>query len=170
MRKNEIWLAAAALLTLAAGLGLRDPWAPDEPRYALIAAEMLQSGNWSVTHLGGLVYAQKPPVYFWTSGCGRMAGRPSTRLSPALAAGRPGQPDAGLGPGAKALVQGDRLVGGAGAVGLRTVQHAGPRRADRCLAVLLHHAGPVRNTATPAAGAGLALVCARLPHQPEWVS
>ncbi len=65
LRKNELWLAAAALLTLAAGLGLRDPWAPDEPRYALIAAEMLESGDWSVTRLGGVIYAQKPPIYFW---------------------------------------------------------------------------------------------------------
>ena len=65
IRKNEIWLGAAALLTIAAGLGLRDPWAPDEPRYVLIAAEMLQSGDWSVTWLGGVIYAQKPPVYFW---------------------------------------------------------------------------------------------------------
>ncbi len=88
MRKNEIWLAAAALLTLAAGLGLRDPWAPDEPRYALIAAEMLQSGNWSVTHLGGLVYAQKPPVYFWTLAAAEWLGglRPGFLL-PSLLAG-----------------------------------------------------------------------------------
>ena len=88
MRKNEVWLAAAALLTLAAGLGLRDPWAPDEPRYALIAAEMLQSGNWSVTHLGGLVYAQKPPVYFWLLAAAEWLGglRPGFLL-PSLLAG-----------------------------------------------------------------------------------
>ena len=65
LRREEVWLAAAVLLTLAAGLGLRDPWAPDEPRYALIAAEMLRSGDWSVTRLGGVIYAQKPPLYFW---------------------------------------------------------------------------------------------------------
>lgn len=65
IRKKEAWLAAAVLLTLAAGLGLRDPWAPDEPRYALIAAEMLHSGDWGVTRLGGVIYAQKPPLYFW---------------------------------------------------------------------------------------------------------
>ena len=88
MRKSEVWLAAAALLTLAAGLGLRDPWAPDEPRYALIAAEMLQSGNWSVTHLGGLVYAQKPPVYFWILAAAEWLGglRPGFLL-PSLLAG-----------------------------------------------------------------------------------
>ena len=87
MRKNEIWLAAAALLTLAAGLGLRDPWAPDEPRYALIAAEMLQSGDWSVTHLGGLVYSQKPPVYFWVLAAAEWLGglRPGFLLASLLA-------------------------------------------------------------------------------------
>ena len=88
MRKNEIWLAAAALLTLAAGLGLRDPWAPDEPRYALIAAEMLQSGDWSVTRLGGVIYAQKPPIYFWLLAAAEWLGglRPGFLL-PSLAAG-----------------------------------------------------------------------------------
>ena len=88
MRKNEIWLAAAALLTLAAGLGLRDPWAPDEPRYALVAAEMLQSGDWSATRLGGVIYAQKPPVYFWLLAAAEWLGglRPGFLL-PSLAAG-----------------------------------------------------------------------------------
>ena len=88
MRRNELWLAGAALLTLAAGLGLRDPWAPDEPRYALVAAEMLQSGDWSVTRLGGVIYAQKPPLYFWLLAAAEWLGglRPGFLL-PSLAAG-----------------------------------------------------------------------------------
>ena len=86
--KNEIWLAAAALLTIAAGLGLRDPWAPDEPRYTLIAAEMLQSGDWSVTRLGGVIYAQKPPVYFWLLAAAQwLAGLRFGFLLPSLLAG-----------------------------------------------------------------------------------
>ncbi|MXZ26996.1 MAG: glycosyltransferase family 39 protein [Gammaproteobacteria bacterium] len=86
--KNEIWLGAAALLTLAAGLGLRDPWAPDEPRYALIAAEMLQSGDWSLTRLGGVIYAQKPPVYFWLLAAAQgLAGLRLGFLLPSLLAG-----------------------------------------------------------------------------------
>ncbi|MDE0453895.1 MAG: glycosyltransferase family 39 protein [Gammaproteobacteria bacterium] len=86
--KNEIWLAAAALLTIAAGLGLRDPWAPDEPRYTLIAAEMLQSGDWSVTRLGGMIYAQKPPVYFWLLAAAQwLAGLRYGFLLPSLLAG-----------------------------------------------------------------------------------
>ena len=86
--KNEIWLGAGALLTLAAGLGLRDPWAPDEPRYALIAAEMLQSGDWSLTRLGGVIYAQKPPVYFWLLAAAQgLAGLRLGFLLPSLLAG-----------------------------------------------------------------------------------
>ncbi|MDE0680985.1 MAG: glycosyltransferase family 39 protein [Gammaproteobacteria bacterium] len=88
IQKNEIWLGAAALLTLAAGLGLRDPWAPDEPRYALIAAEMLQSGDWSLTRLGGVIYAQKPPVYFWLLAAAQwLAGFRFGFLLPSLLAG-----------------------------------------------------------------------------------
>ncbi len=88
IRKKEIWLAAAALLTLAAGLGLRDPWAPDEPRYALIAAEMLESGEWAVTRLGGVIYAQKPPVYFWVLAVAEwLGGLRLGFLLPSLAAG-----------------------------------------------------------------------------------
>ena len=88
MRKGELWLAGAALLTLAAGLGLRDPWAPDEPRYALIAAEMLQSGDWSVTRLGGVIYAQKPPLYFWLLAAAEgLSGLRPGFLLPSLAAG-----------------------------------------------------------------------------------
>lgn len=88
IKKNEIWLGAAALLTIVAGLGLRDPWAPDEPRYALIAAEMLQSGDWSVTRLGGVIYAQKPPVYFWLLAAAQgLAGFRLGFLLPSLLAG-----------------------------------------------------------------------------------
>ena len=35
-----------ALLVLGAGLGLRDPWPSDEPRFALVAKQMFDSGHW----------------------------------------------------------------------------------------------------------------------------
>ena len=38
------WLLLIALIVLGAGLGLRDPWPADEPRFALIAKEMVESG------------------------------------------------------------------------------------------------------------------------------
>ena len=42
-----------------------DLWAPDEPRYAEVARETLEDGHWLVPHLGGRMYADKPPLYFW---------------------------------------------------------------------------------------------------------
>ena len=58
-------LLLAGALLIGAGLGLRDPWAPDEPRYVLIARDMLASGHWLFPSRGGEIYADKPPLYFW---------------------------------------------------------------------------------------------------------
>lgn len=44
---------------------MKDLWTPDEPRYALVAQEMLQSGDWVVLHANGEVYREKPPLLFW---------------------------------------------------------------------------------------------------------
>jgi 4-amino-4-deoxy-L-arabinose transferase-like glycosyltransferase len=46
-------------------MGARDLWNPDEPRYAQVAREMLETGDWIVPHLNGEVYPEKPPLYFW---------------------------------------------------------------------------------------------------------
>ncbi len=46
-------------------IGARDLWNPDEPRYAQVAREMLETGEWVVPHLNGDVYPEKPPLYFW---------------------------------------------------------------------------------------------------------
>lgn len=54
-----------AAVALGAGLGLRDPWPPDEPRFALIAREMVETGQWLFPHVAGHLYADKPPVFFW---------------------------------------------------------------------------------------------------------
>jgi 4-amino-4-deoxy-L-arabinose transferase-like glycosyltransferase len=58
------WLVGLALVLLGTGLGLRDPWAPDEPRFALVAQDMLRSGDWLVPRVGGDLYADKPPLFF----------------------------------------------------------------------------------------------------------
>src|SRR5512134_2994576 len=60
-----LWLLGIALAMMGAGLGLRDPWPADEPRFALIAQDMLRSGDWLVPRVGGDLYADKPPLYFW---------------------------------------------------------------------------------------------------------
>ena len=46
-------------------LGNRDLWAPDEPRYAQVALEMLESRNFILPRLNGEVYPDKPPLLFW---------------------------------------------------------------------------------------------------------
>ncbi len=60
-----LWLVGLALLLMGVGLGLRDPWPADEPRFALVARDMLRSGDWLIPRVGGDLYADKPPVFFW---------------------------------------------------------------------------------------------------------
>ncbi len=63
---REFWLLAfTALLVLGAGLGLRDPWPADEPRFALVAKQMVESGNWLFPHRGVELYSDKPPMLMW---------------------------------------------------------------------------------------------------------
>jgi 4-amino-4-deoxy-L-arabinose transferase-like glycosyltransferase len=59
------WLVGLGLLLMATGLGLRDPWPPDEPRFALVAQDMLRTGDWLIPRVGGDLYADKPPLFFW---------------------------------------------------------------------------------------------------------
>ncbi len=46
-------------------LGRWDLWNPDEPRYAQVAKEMVQGGDWILMHYNGKVYEDKPPLFFW---------------------------------------------------------------------------------------------------------
>lgn len=67
-RRDRFVLFVLGLVLFAPGLGLRDPWPPDEPRFAQIAREMLVSGQWLIPHIGGHPYSDKPPVFFWAIG------------------------------------------------------------------------------------------------------
>src|SRR3546814_576178 len=63
---REAWLFwILALLVLGAGLGLRAPWPADEPRFALVAKHMVESGDWLFPHRGGELYPDKPPLFMW---------------------------------------------------------------------------------------------------------
>ena len=83
-----LWLAA--LVSVVAALSPRDLWAPDEPRYGLVARTMADTGELLVPRLNGLVYAEKPPFLFWTmAGAAKVAGSlpaPLARLPAALLA------------------------------------------------------------------------------------
>lgn len=83
------FLVGFALLLMATGLGLRDPWPADEPRFALVARDMLRSGDWLIPRIGGDLYADKPPFFFWLLATA-MAATGSMRvgfLLPSLLAG-----------------------------------------------------------------------------------
>jgi 4-amino-4-deoxy-L-arabinose transferase-like glycosyltransferase len=84
-----LWLVGLAVVMMGAGLGLRDPWPADEPRFALVAQDMLRSGDWMIPRVGGDLYGDKPPVFFWLMAAA-MAVTGSTRfgfLLPSLIAG-----------------------------------------------------------------------------------
>ena len=63
--KQLLLLFLVGVVILTAGLGLRDPWPSDEPRYALVAKEMVESGSWLIPRVGGVLYPDKPPLFFW---------------------------------------------------------------------------------------------------------
>ncbi len=66
-RSRHAWLFwIVAWLVLGAGLGLRDPWPADEPRFALVAKQMVESGQWLFPHRGIELYSDKPPLFMWT--------------------------------------------------------------------------------------------------------
>jgi 4-amino-4-deoxy-L-arabinose transferase-like glycosyltransferase len=65
IESQHLWFWAIALAVLGIGLGLRSPWPPDEPRFALIARDMLLTGDWLIPRVAGDVYADKPPAFMW---------------------------------------------------------------------------------------------------------
>jgi 4-amino-4-deoxy-L-arabinose transferase-like glycosyltransferase len=83
------WLFLIGVLVLVAGLGLREPWPPDEPRFALIAKDMVESGDWFIPRVGGVLYPDKPPLFFWlTAGFYWLTGSIAVALLlPSLLAG-----------------------------------------------------------------------------------
>lgn len=88
-RRELFWLGLFVLWLLAAGLGLRDPWPSDEPRFALVARWMVEQGQWLFPHRGHELYPDKPPLFMWlqalaylATGCWRVAF-----LLPSLASG-----------------------------------------------------------------------------------
>ncbi len=64
-RGELIALLAFTLILLGIGIGLRDPWPSDEPRFALVARWMVEHGQWLFPHRGHELYPDKPPVFMW---------------------------------------------------------------------------------------------------------
>jgi 4-amino-4-deoxy-L-arabinose transferase-like glycosyltransferase len=64
------WAQAALLIGFCIvlyflNLGQWDLWNPDEPRYAQVAREMVNGGDWILMHYNGKIYDDKPPLFFW---------------------------------------------------------------------------------------------------------
>ena len=66
-RQLSHWWLLALVVILFLGVGLRYPWPADEPRFAQIAREMVESGQWLFPTRGGEFYPDKPPVFMWIS-------------------------------------------------------------------------------------------------------
>jgi 4-amino-4-deoxy-L-arabinose transferase-like glycosyltransferase len=73
VQSDRLWLLGLGLLLIATGIGLRDPWPADEPRFALIARDMVLTGEWLLPHVGGVIYSDKPPLFFWLIALGLLA-------------------------------------------------------------------------------------------------
>jgi 4-amino-4-deoxy-L-arabinose transferase-like glycosyltransferase len=70
---ERVAILLLGLLLFLPGIGGRDLWNPDEPRYAEVAREMRAGGDWLVPHLNGRIYAEKPPLLFWMIGAASFA-------------------------------------------------------------------------------------------------
>ena len=66
-RRQALFWLAATVVVLLLGIGLRYPWPADEPRFAQVAREMVESGQWLFPTRGGEPYPDKPPVFMWLS-------------------------------------------------------------------------------------------------------
>ncbi len=64
-RRDLFFITIAGLLILAAGIGLRDPWPPDESRLALIARDMVLNHQWFFPIRAGEYYSEAPPLFLW---------------------------------------------------------------------------------------------------------
>jgi|CXWL01.1.fsa_nt_gi 4-amino-4-deoxy-L-arabinose transferase-like glycosyltransferase len=60
------WMGFAILAILAYLFGLSIPFlGPDEPRYAQVAREMFERGDWVTPTLGGFNWFEKPALLYW---------------------------------------------------------------------------------------------------------
>lgn len=64
-RTDILLLAGFCAFLFFYGLGQFGLIGADEPRYAQVAREMLDRGDWITPTLGGRAWLEKPPLYYW---------------------------------------------------------------------------------------------------------
>ena len=64
-RRDLFLLATFSALLFLPWLGARDLWNPNEPLYGQAVAEMARSGDWLTPTVNGVVFDEKPILYFW---------------------------------------------------------------------------------------------------------
>ncbi len=66
LSSNKIWWIFAGLTIFVYFYGLGVPLlGPDEPRYAQVAREMFERGDWITPTLGGFEWFEKPALLYW---------------------------------------------------------------------------------------------------------
>ncbi len=63
--RDLLGLALGCAVLFGLRLGARDLWNPNEPIYGEAVAEMARRGDWLVPYVNGLVFAEKPILYYW---------------------------------------------------------------------------------------------------------
>lgn len=64
-RTDALLLAGFCAFLFFYGLGQFGLIGADEPRYAQVAREMMERGDWVTPALGGRPWLEKPPLYYW---------------------------------------------------------------------------------------------------------
>ncbi len=75
MRRDLVLLCLVGAALFFWRLGSHDLWPPDEPRFANVAREMRDRGDYAVLSLNNRLYTDKPPLFFWAiNGFGLLGG------------------------------------------------------------------------------------------------
>lgn len=64
-KKDLALLTSSGAVLLAYNLGGRALWSPSEGRYAELAREVVDTGDYITLHLAGIKFLEKPPLFVW---------------------------------------------------------------------------------------------------------
>jgi 4-amino-4-deoxy-L-arabinose transferase-like glycosyltransferase len=75
--KDALVLSLISLVLFGVSLGARDLWNPNEPIYGEAVREMAERGSWLVPYVNGMVFGEKPILYYWMAlAASKVAGGP----------------------------------------------------------------------------------------------